>query len=458
MKKPLALSLPLLIIVSMFSACKTGSSGAANSGSTPANSERVSNAHSTAENTGNYGALASDYKGTLTMWGWDDAYYKAVTSAFTALYPNVNFEYTPVANGDLLQKYQTALATGTELPDIAWSIIDSRAKVYELDMWETLNQAPYNFDINDVFDYLHPIMVNSKGNVCGIEQCICPAGIAFRRDLAKEFFGTDDPSQLEAMFPTWDAFVLKGKEVYENSGGAIYMWPGITDAQQFIRAQDPSSWIVGNTIKATSTLMKSFQIACDFRDNHVVDNLEAWSPAWYASFGEGKHIFAGCATWSVPFTIEANDPNGEGSGHWGLMNAPEGNISWGGTTLGISKTCNDKELAWRFIQFAALSTAGAEALNKSGYMTSAKAPYEEKPELKSFKSSWFGDQDIGKMFIEEIVPNISIRPMNVDDNVIHDSLNLVTTSLNNDPNMTAEDAIDQLIEELKIQLPNYKVE
>lgn len=392
------------------------------------------------------------------MWGWDDPYYNAMTEAFNELYPNVTFEYTPVANGDLLQKYQTALATGTELPDIPWSIVDSRAKVYELDMWEPLNQAPYNLDINDTFEYLHPIMVNSKGDVCGIEQGINPAGVAYRRDLAMEYFGTDDPKELEAMFPTWDAFVEKGKEVYEKSGGTVYMWPGISDAQQFIRGQNPAPWIDGSTIKVTETQMKSFEIACDFRDNNVVDKLEAWSPAWYASFGEGKHIFAGCATWSVPFTIEPNDPEGESTGHWGLMNAPEGNISWGGTTLGISKTCQDKALAWTFVQFATLSTEGAQALNSIGLMTSAKAPYEEKPELKSFKSKWFGDQDLGLMFIDEIIPDIEIRPMNIDDNVIHEALNLVTTSLNNDRSITAEQAIEQLKEELAMQLPDYTIE
>ena len=54
--------------------------------------------------------------------------------------------------------------------------------------------------------------------------------------------------------------------------------------------------------------------------------------------------------------------------------------------MGITKTCKDKRLAWEFIKFATLSTEGAEVLNKIGYLTSAKAPYEENPELKVWKS------------------------------------------------------------------------
>lgn len=140
------------------------------------------------------------------------------------------------------------------------------------------------------------------------------------------------------------------------------------------------------------------------------------------------------------------------------MSAPEGNISWGGTTMGITKTCKDKRLAWEFIKFATLSTEGAEELNKIGYLTSAKAPYEEKPELKVWKSKWFGDQDLGAYFLDEIVPNIEVRPMNLDDNIIHETINLVTTALNNDSSMTAEDAMDYLKEELEMKLPDYTIE
>ena len=455
MNKIAAAAISITVAAGLLSGCGAGEEDGKGKTNTDTGGQSSTSASSAADYSE---PLPEDYEGTLTMWGWDDIYYKSVTEAFQEKYPNVKFEYTPVANGDLLQKYQTALATGTELPDIAWAIVDSRAKVFELDMWEALDQAPYNFDINEVYEYLHPKMVNSKGNVCGIEQCLSPAGLAYRKDLAKEYLGTDDPKELEAMLSDWETFIEKGEEVNEKSGGTIYMWPGVADAQQFIREQEGKSWIEGDSIKATESLQRSLELACEFRDKNIVDKLEAWTPAWYASFGEGKHIFAGCATWSVPFTIEPNDPSGENAGHWGLMSAPEGNISWGGTTLGISKTCKDKRLAWEFIKFATLSTEGAEALNEVGFMTSALKPYEEKPELRSFKSAWFGDQDLGVYFLDEIIPNIKPRTMNMDDNVIHETLNLITTALNNDRSMTAEQALEKLKEELETKLPDYTVE
>jgi multiple sugar transport system substrate-binding protein len=140
------------------------------------------------------------------------------------------------------------------------------------------------------------------------------------------------------------------------------------------------------------------------------------------------------------------------------MNVPEGSISWGGTTLGISKACKDKSLAWTFVEFCTLSTEGAEALNSMGLFTSAKKPYVEKPEIKSYKSLWFGDQDLGVKYIGEIIPNIKIRPMNLDDNEVHVALNLVTGNLNNDRSITPEVAMKQLRDELEMNLPDYKIE
>lgn len=330
--------------------------------------------------------LPKDYEGTLTMWGWDTDYYQTVTQAFQKIYPNVRFEYTSVENKDMPKKYETALIVGGELPDIAWSVIDSRGEVFEFDMWEPLEQEPYNFRLSEVYEYLHPHMINSKGNVCGIEQSLSPAGLAYRRDLAKKYLGTDDPEELEKMMPTWEAFIQKGKEVYEKSNGEVYMWFSLEDIRQFTQEQSDMVWVNDGKINVENVFGRSLSLVTRFRNEHISDNLITWTPAWNEALREDRHIFTACATWSVKFSIESSDPQQKNLGRWGLMSAPEGNANWGGTSMGITKTCKDKRLAWEFLKFATLSTEGARALNSMGLMTTAKKPYEEDPSLKSYKS------------------------------------------------------------------------
>lgn len=457
MKKQFSAFLSVMLSAAMLCGCGSQSAGTGSADTSSAGASSTDSSTAAADEDWSQ-PLPSDYSGTLTSWGWDDTYWNTMTAAFQKKYPNVKFEYTPMANGDTLQKYQTALSTGTDLPDVGWAIVDSRAKVYELDMWEDLSQAPYNFSTDEVLDFTVPRLKNSKGMVCGIEQSITPACFAYRKDLAKEYLGTDDPKELEAMLSTWEDFAAKGKEVNEKSGGKVFMMQSSADAQQFICEQGGQSWITDKTVNMTKALKRSLEVACMLRDSKACDNLEAWSPQWYASFGEDTHIFAGCAPWSVKFNIEPNDPKGESEGYWGLMNAPEGNISWGGTTLGITKTCKDKRLAWEFIKFCTLSTDGAKAMQGMSILTSSKKAYEEDPGLWSFKSAWFGDLDLGQFYSENVIPTINPRPMNYDDNVIRESLNNVNTAIINDSSMTAEGAMEMLKEDLETNLPDYTIE
>lgn len=413
--------------------------------------------HKTAEEVSFEKPLPSDYEGKLVMWSWDDAYYKTVTEAFQKLYPNVEFTCVSIEHKDLPLKYQTALVSGGELPDIGWSVIDTRGEVFELDMWEPLEQEPYNFELSSVYDYLHPHMVNSKGNVCGIEQSLSPAGLAYRKDLARQYLGTDDPEALEAMMPDWESFIEKGKEVYEKSGGKVYMWFSLSDIRQFIQEQQELPWAVGKEIDVEKVFGRSFQILEQFRDKNVSDSLIAWTPAWNEAFSKDEHIFTACASWSIKFTIESHDTKGGETGRWGVMSAPEGNANWGGTAMGITKTCKDKRLAWEFLKFATLSTKGAEALNSMGLMTAAKKPYEEKPELKSYKSDWFGDQDVGVYYMDKIIPNIKTRAMTAVDGKIHKCLGLVMNVMNRNKDVTCKDALLELRKGLKEELPDFTV-
>ena len=401
--------------------------------------------------------LPRDYEGTLTMWGWDDAYVNTITEAFCSYYPNVKFEYVSLENRDLISRYETALLMGGELPDIAWAVVDFRGEAFELDMWEHLEEEPYNFDLSEVYEYLHPRLVNSKGNVCGIEQSLSPAGLAYRRDLAKKYLGTDNPKELEAMMPNWDTFIEKGKEVYKKSNGQVYMWFGLGDVRQFLQEQQGKTWTDGKTIDVEETFGRTMELICQFRDEHIADDLIAWTPAWEEAFEDDNHIFTVCASWSVRYTIEAKDQKGKDTGRWGLMSAPEGNTNWGGTAMGITKTCKDKRLAWEFLRFATLSTEGAEALNSMGLMTAAKKPYEENPELKSYRSGWFGEQDIGVYYMDNIIPNIKTRSLTPQDGVIHDRISLILNVLNKDHTVTAEEALELLKSELKRELPDFTI-
>lgn len=404
------------------------------------------------------GELPADYEGTLSMWGWDDRYVLEITEAFCEKYPNVTIEYLPVENGDLFQAYQTAMMTGGTLPDIGWAILAYRNEIFELDIWEALEEAPYCFSLEEVSPVLHSRMVNSKGHVCGIEQALTAAGLAYRRDLALRYLGTDEPGELEAMFPDWDSFIRKGSQVYQESGGKVCFWRSVAEAQGFIREQQEKPWVEGGVVKLTETIRPSLETAAAFRDSHTSDCLEAWTPEWYESIGGDRYLFIAAAPWVVEFEIERYDPQGRDSGRWGLMRAPGGSAFWGGTTMGITHTCKDKRLAWEFLRFATLSREGAECLKQFGMFTTALKPYEENPELKDYYNDWFGEQNIGAYFLDEILPEAVCRELSGQEGEIHDAMNLINAAMQQDGGMSASQAYEYLKEYLQDKLPEYEIE
>lgn len=387
--------------------------------------------------------LPKDYEGTLSMWGWDETYFKTIAQAFQEEYKNVTFEYTEVDGAKLLQKYEIALISGKELPDIAWAMIDYRGRMFELDMWEPLDEEPYLVSLDQFYEYIQPQIVNSHGKICGLEQSLSPVGLMYRKDLARKYLGTDDPQKLEAMLSDWDSFIEKGKEVQKKSKGEVYIFFGSNDILKIVQSQRKEVWTDEETINVEKTFGRTLDLMCRFRDERTADGSGAY---WRQTAGERKHIFTPCTFWSVKLMEPLDEKE---KGQWGLIHIPEGSVSWGGTAMGITKSCKDKRLAWEFLKFAALSSEGAEALNQIGLMTAAKKPYEENPMLASYKSELFGEQDMGIYFMEEIVPDIKGRALEEEDMVIQERLDLILSVIANDSAVTADDALEMLEKELQ---------
>ncbi len=395
---------------------------------------------------------AEDYSGTITLWGWDTNYYEKTFAEFQKVYPNVKLEVTNVSTADYIQKIQTTLAAGGELPDLLAAESAYRGKLYEMDIWENLSGAPYNFDASSVFDYLTALTSNSKGEIVGIEQTLSPAALAYRRDLAKQYFGTDDPKELKAMFPTWDEFVAKGKEVKDQHG--VHMFSSLGDVNTILSAQSKTPIYDGTAVDVTGRIKPILDKVVQFRDAGIVGKLEQWSPQWNASYATGEAIFYPAANWSPQYLIKTNDADGEG--RWGLMLPPEGPFSWGGTTFGITKNSKNKELAWLYIKWLLLSEEGANVSKSLDFYVPLKSVYED-PGFASSPDSFFAGQDIGAFWIQEVVPAIDTPQISQYDSIVNDSTSLVMNVLNANAKETADNALGKLIEDLKGKLPEVEI-
>lgn len=426
----------------ILSACSSGKNeNAANgSGTTPDNSSEP-----TVE------------KQDINIWLWDLSESREELYAhFTEQFPQYNIVLTAVENKDMTQKLQTALAAGTDLPDIAWLEATNRGKLFSLDIWEDISQPPYNFDTSLVLDYLIPIDSTEDGKYVGPEAPSV-AGMAYKRELAKEYFGTDDPEELEKIFTDWDVFIEKGIEVKEKSNGKVFMLPSLGDAFTFFKGQTSMPFIQGQEMNLQESAAPLLEQVLEMKKAGIVDVLESESPALGASYAGNEHIFYPAANWSVEFTIKANDP--DGIGRWGFMVPPGGAFPWGGTVQGVPKNAKNKEGAVELIKFFFLTEKGSELTRDLKGNFTPYAPAYDIPNFYSAVDEHFAGQDVQKKIQEDIFSNISVvRPHNEYDQDVNNEFNLALKTINasKDGNVNITELIEKMEASLMNQHPELK--
>ncbi|WP_219837567.1 ABC transporter substrate-binding protein [Paenibacillus sp. R14(2021)] len=423
-----------------------------NSGKTTTNNKASSGTNAADTGTGNAGAKSgADYKGEFVLWTWEPEHPTAL-AAFNKMYPNIKMKRVNVAAGDVTKKLQTTIASGGELPDVIRIESGQKAKIFDMDVLENLEEAPYSADKSLLFDY-DINAFSMGGHLVSIPDDMSIAGLAYLKPLAKEYLGTDDPKELEGMLTNWDTFIDKGKEVVEHSGGKVKMFPGLGDVYSVIKGQRAEPYFDGDKLK-TPVLTNVLTDLVKFRDSGIVDKLDQWTPAWNATFAQSKYMFAMSPVWMPQYVIGAND---KAEGRWGLMVPPNGGFIAGGSSHGIPKGAKNAELAWKWIEFTSMTQEGADGQKKDGVFTHYKPAYDDKA-FTNWTWPSFGTQDIGAKYFVDISSTTKAVAENVNDLLLNDVMNIVLQTLAKDNTFGVDQALDKIKKELTAKEPKITFE
>ena len=390
----------------------------------------------------------------ITIWCWDTSDNNKNMYAEFTKDTGIEVNLVAVESKDMTQKLQTTLASGGEMPDIAWLEATYRGKLLSLDIWEDITKEPYNFDTSQVMDYLIPLETSESGIYVGPE-CPSVAGLAYKRELAKEFLGTDDPKELEKMLSDWDSFIEKGKEVVDKSGGTVYMLSSLGAAGQILKGQSTEPFIVDNKLNLDTSMRPILEKLVEMKQVGMIDVLDFNSAEEGASYARNEDIFYPCANWSLEFTIKSNDK--DGSGRWGFMLPPGGPFPWGGTVSAVPKDAVHKEEAVEFLKYFWLTEKGGE-LNRDyvGNFTSYKPAYEDES-FYSRPDEFFAGQDVLKVIAQDVLPNIKgVRLPSRYDQDIDDVYNLALKTINasSDGNVSVDKLLESMKDELLTKQPD----
>jgi multiple sugar transport system substrate-binding protein len=373
----------------------------------------------------------------IVQWGWNAGEIERIFAEYcsqtgTALTLN----YSAVAQQEVFQKLQTTASAGLDMPDIVPSEISQRGTMMSLDLWEDLSKAPYGFSVSTFFPYQEALCKNEKGELVALPWDISSAALAYKRDLAQQYLGVSEPAEVQAMLPTWNAFIEKGIRLQQDTSGKVFMFASLTNIFQIASGQNPSP-IVANNRLDLDPVRKTLEMIVRFRDNKISDNIIESAPAYNASYVDDLHIFYPCAGWSPNYQIIPNDPQGP-THTWGLIVPPEGCFSWGGTGHMIPKAGKNKLEGFKFVSWLISKEGAVWQQKEMEFYLSNREAFQD-PEIASMYNSYFESQNLGDILFGAI-ETINVRPVSPYDVTIQDTYNLVIENLNSDRSLGFDQA------------------
>lgn len=325
----------------------------------------------------------SELSGKLVFAHFNDDEASVLADAFTAKHPDVEIEVQITSRDD--DAYVTAVRSDIRAgnpPDVfAAEAADVKRLVNLEDGYEDLTGAPYN--AGDFYDKLLPFTIDigksDDGKIRALSHQGTPAAIGYKRGLAKEHLGTDDPAEIAKMFSSKDKII----ETAETLGEAgVNIFPSWQELMRIYLGARQQPWVVDGKLVIDDKIDEMIDLVKELRDKELEGEMGAWEPQWFAAIEDEENFAWAIPTWGLRWIIVAGMDEEEANplataGEWALAEPPAA-YSWGGTWYGIAKDSDNKELAWEFIKFLTIDEEQAEAhARKTGDFTSNLAVIEK---------------------------------------------------------------------------------
>ncbi len=292
-----------------------------------------------------------DYNATLVLMAHSKQ-LGDVVDRFMEKYPNIKVEWDLVPGSEHLQAITSRVNT-QELPDIMTFKTEFAKFITNIpNCYANLSEAPYDAEsiAKKMVPYTVGLSRDNDGNLRGLSWQATVGGIYYRRSLAKEYFGTDDPEEINKIFSSWDNILEAARELKEKSNGEIAMFPEYEKLSFIFNMQRDMGWVGedGKLHYDRDVLEEYFNLSKTLYEEDLVSQAR-WADELYFKSMKDNTAFAYCApTWASNFVILPNAP--ETFGDWGLA-LPPAPYFRGGTFLGISHNTKHPEEAWLLFDF-----------------------------------------------------------------------------------------------------------
>ena len=288
-------------------------------------------------------------------------------------------------------------------------------------------------DLAEMYPYTLTIATDKRdGSLKGLSWQSCPGSFMYRTDLAESLLGVTTPEEMQAKISTWDDFLATAQELKDASGDATRILSSNGDVTNVFMSNKTLPWVdEAGVFYMDDEMVNYMDVVKSLEENDLTWKTATWSEEWNAGpAGDSVFGYFGC-TWFLHWTIKANCGGAAvGEGTYGLWNMCQGPAPyyWGGTWMGATAGCSDKELAGLLMKGLCCDT---EIMTK---MSEETLDYvNNKTAMKTLSDAGKGAYDFlgGQDFIAVFSPladNVDVSWMSAYDQKVNELLEVQLTA------------------------------
>jgi len=195
-------------------------------------------------------------------------------------------------------------------------------------------------DLKDQYKYTQDVVTGTDGKIYGSTWQACSAGMIYRRDIAKEVFGSDDPAEVQKNFADWDAFKESAAKL-KDAGYTVVS--SVNDLYRIFQKRVTKPWGDGGKVEVDPAIKEWVDLSKELVDAGETNPYDLWGDEWKAgtNLENGKTFSFFGPAWLINFSL-GNGPDGDDDGSvshaggWGFTTGPEA-YNWGGTWIAAAK-------------------------------------------------------------------------------------------------------------------------
>ncbi len=270
-------------------------------------------------------------------------------------------------------------------------------------------------DLADQYSFTKVTASDANGVQRGSTWQCCPGLLVYRRDIAIEVFGTDDPEAIGEKVKDWDTIKTTAEELKAKG---YYTFASYADTFRLYGNSISAPWVAeGETvINVDQQIMNWINDSKEWLDAGYLDKSVKgqWNADWNQAMGSASKVFAFLfPAWGIDFTLKPNWDGGDGA--WAVTNPPQ-EYNWGGSYVHACTGTDNPQ----YVKDIILSvTADKENLLKiskdyTDFTNTRASMQAAATDDKTFASAFLGGQNAFKYFAP-VAENIVIAPLSAYD-------------------------------------------